>query len=80
MRAVNSLVGTDDALEDRLDLLLSLLTDPHLPQDATCDRLLAALRHPDAADDIALVIADVQGRHVAGMLTAHASEGQLHDP
>ncbi|MFG2294513.1 SpoIIE family protein phosphatase [Streptomyces sp. NPDC048603] len=50
----------DDALDERLDLLLSLLTDPGLPPEATCDRLLAALRHPDAADDVALVIARVR--------------------
>ncbi|MEU6896275.1 SpoIIE family protein phosphatase [Streptomyces sp. NPDC046557] len=50
----------DDALEDRLNLLLSLLTDAGLPPEATCDRLLAALRHSDAADDVALVIAHVR--------------------
>ncbi|MFE2283306.1 SpoIIE family protein phosphatase [Streptomyces sp. NPDC059443] len=50
----------DEALDDRLDLLLSLLTDPHLSLEATCDQLLAALRHPDAADDVALVIAQVR--------------------
>ncbi|MDK9500926.1 SpoIIE family protein phosphatase [Streptomyces katrae] len=50
----------DEALDDRLDLLLTLLTDPDLPPEATCDRLLAALRHPDAADDVALVIAQVR--------------------
>ncbi|WP_371679935.1 SpoIIE family protein phosphatase [Streptomyces sp. NBC_01276] len=49
----------DDALDDRLDLLLRLLADPDLPPEATCDRLLAALRHRDAADDAALVIARV---------------------
>ncbi|MER6254993.1 SpoIIE family protein phosphatase [Streptomyces sp. NPDC001584] len=50
----------DDALDDRLDLLLHLLADPGLPPEATCDRLLAALRHHDAADDVALVIAHVR--------------------
>ncbi|WP_051782561.1 MULTISPECIES: SpoIIE family protein phosphatase [unclassified Streptomyces] len=49
-----------DALDDRLDLLLGLLTGPGLPLEATCDRLLSALRHPDAADDVALVIAHVR--------------------
>ncbi|WP_405982380.1 SpoIIE family protein phosphatase [Streptomyces sp. NBC_00158] len=53
----------DDALDDRLDLLLSLLTDPGLPLEATCDRLLTALRHHDAADDVALVIAHVLPHH-----------------
>lgn len=50
----------DDPLDDRLDLLLGLLTGPGLPLEATCDRLLSALRHPDAADDVALVIAHVR--------------------
>ncbi|WP_405486417.1 SpoIIE family protein phosphatase [Streptomyces sp. NBC_00096] len=49
----------DDPLDDRLDLLLRLLADPGLSPEATCDRLLSALRHPDAADDVALVIARV---------------------
>ncbi|WP_328302388.1 SpoIIE family protein phosphatase [Streptomyces sp. NBC_00435] len=49
----------DEPLDDRLDLLLSLLSDPGLSPEATCDRLLDALRHPDAADDVALVIAHV---------------------
>ncbi|MFF3015642.1 SpoIIE family protein phosphatase [Streptomyces sp. NPDC057939] len=49
-----------DSLDDRLDLLLSLLTDPGLSPEATCDRLLASLRHRDAADDVALVIAHVR--------------------
>ncbi|MFE1877992.1 SpoIIE family protein phosphatase [Streptomyces sp. NPDC059496] len=50
----------DDALDDRLDLLLRLLADPGLPPEATCDRLLTALRHHDATDDVALVIAHVR--------------------
>lgn len=50
----------DDALDDRLNLLLSLLAGPGLPPEATCDLLLAALRHPDADDDVALVIAHVR--------------------
>ncbi|MFZ3493084.1 SpoIIE family protein phosphatase [Streptomyces sp. 5.8] len=50
----------DEALDDRLNLLLSLLADAGLPLEATCDQLLAALRHPDAADDVALVIAEVR--------------------
>ncbi|MFE2248472.1 SpoIIE family protein phosphatase [Streptomyces lavendulae] len=50
----------DDALDDRLGLLLSLLAEPGLSPEAACDRLLTALRHPDAADDVALVIARVR--------------------
>ncbi|MEU8775593.1 SpoIIE family protein phosphatase [Streptomyces sp. NPDC048606] len=49
-----------DILDDRLDLLLGLLADPGLPPEATCDRLLAAMRHRDADDDVALVIAQVR--------------------
>ncbi|MET9608283.1 SpoIIE family protein phosphatase [Streptomyces sp. NPDC006512] len=49
-----------DSFDDRLGLLLSLLTDSGLSPEATCDRLLAALRHDDAADDVALVIAHVR--------------------
>ncbi|MFE9561938.1 SpoIIE family protein phosphatase [Streptomyces sp. NPDC006487] len=48
------------ALDDRLDLLLRLLADPALSPEATCDRLLTALRHADATDDVALVIAHVR--------------------
>ncbi|MFK0012688.1 SpoIIE family protein phosphatase [Streptomyces sp. NPDC091027] len=47
----------DDSLDDRLALLLSLLGEPGHSPEASCERLLAALRHPDAADDVALVIA-----------------------
>ncbi|MGW1642302.1 SpoIIE family protein phosphatase [Streptomyces lavendulae] len=50
----------DDALDDRLGLLLGLLAEPGLSPEAACDRLLTALRHPDAADDVALVIARVR--------------------
>ncbi|MFJ6048854.1 SpoIIE family protein phosphatase [Streptomyces sp. NPDC092307] len=65
----------DDALDERLDLLLGLLTGPGLPLEATCDRLLSALRHPDAADDVALVIAHVRPHpplSAAGAATAPA--------
>ncbi|MFD9726625.1 SpoIIE family protein phosphatase [Streptomyces sp. NPDC059072] len=62
----------DDALDDRLNLLLSLLSDPGLSPEATCDRLLAALRHHDAADDVALVIAHVQA-HPAPTDETHTS-------
>lgn len=60
----------DDALDDRLNLLLSLLADPGVPPEATCDRLLAALRHPDAADDVALVIAHVRPHPPADQASA----------
>jgi len=49
----------DQAIDTRLGLLLSLLTDPRLSLEATCDRLLTALRHPDDHDDVALLIAEV---------------------
>ncbi|MBH5333818.1 SpoIIE family protein phosphatase [Streptomyces pactum] len=47
---------TDD-IDDRLRLLLDLLrpADPSL--EATCDRLLRTLRHPENHDDVALLIA-----------------------
>ncbi|WP_034091616.1 SpoIIE family protein phosphatase [Streptacidiphilus albus] len=46
-------------LDERLALLLDLLTEPGRPLEETCDLLLAALRHPDAHDDVALLIARV---------------------
>ncbi|MEW2625875.1 SpoIIE family protein phosphatase [Streptomyces sp. NPDC048106] len=44
-------------LDERLDLLLSLLTDPTRPLEETCDHLLRTLHHPDNHDDVALLIA-----------------------
>ncbi|MFJ8011417.1 SpoIIE family protein phosphatase [Streptomyces sp. NPDC096339] len=63
----------DDALDDRLALLLDLLTDRALTPETSCDRLLAALRHADAADDVALVIAQV------GPPQDHRPAGAHHD-
>ncbi|MEY9968797.1 PAS domain S-box-containing protein [Streptacidiphilus sp. MAP12-16] len=60
----------DQPLDQRLDYLLRLLTDPGHQLEATCDRLLAALRHPDADDDVALVIARVRPHSPAGHETA----------
>lgn len=64
-------VAFDDFVQDAQNLLavcLALaecrhgqvpLADPGLPLEATCNRLLATLRHPDAAADV-LVIAQVR--------------------
>ncbi|MFF8027414.1 SpoIIE family protein phosphatase [Streptomyces sp. NPDC007896] len=44
-------------IDDRLNLLLSFLDEPHRPLDQTCDLLLYGLRHPDDHDDVALLVA-----------------------
>ncbi|MBT2449597.1 SpoIIE family protein phosphatase [Streptomyces sp. ISL-43] len=50
----------DQSLDERLDLLLSLLTGPRRTLEDTCDLLLRALRHPGDHDDVALLIARLQ--------------------
>lgn len=60
------------ALDDRLDLLLGLLAGPCLPLEAACDRLLSVLRPPDAADDVALVIAHVRPHPPIGVPATRA--------
>jgi PAS domain S-box-containing protein len=47
-------------IDDRLDLLLSLLDEPSRPLEETCDLLLYGLRHPDDHDDVALLVARAQ--------------------
>ncbi|MGG8405796.1 PP2C family protein-serine/threonine phosphatase, partial [Streptomyces sp. 12297] len=47
----------NDPIDERLDVLLSLLDDPRRPLEETCDRLLHALRHPGDPDDVALLVA-----------------------
>ncbi|MEV6685919.1 SpoIIE family protein phosphatase [Streptomyces sp. NPDC051578] len=49
----------DQSLDERLDLLLSLLAGPHRPLEATCDLLLRALRRPGDHDDVALLMARI---------------------
>ncbi|HEY3478196.1 MAG TPA: SpoIIE family protein phosphatase [Streptomyces sp.] len=49
----------EEPIDDRLNALLDLLSHPRLPLEATCDRLLAALRRPDCHDDVALLVAEV---------------------
>ncbi|MGI5460793.1 SpoIIE family protein phosphatase [Streptomyces sp. CA-249302] len=44
-------------IDDRLNLLLSFLDEPHRPLEETCDLLLYGLRHPDDHDDVALLVA-----------------------
>ncbi|MFC3571853.1 SpoIIE family protein phosphatase [Streptomyces yaanensis] len=47
-------------IDDRLNVLLSLLDEPHRPLEDTCDLLLNGLRHPDDHDDVALLAARAQ--------------------
>jgi PAS domain S-box-containing protein len=47
-------------IDDRLNLLLSLLDEPRRPLEETCDLLLYGLRHPDDHDDVALLVARAQ--------------------
>ncbi|MFF4544843.1 SpoIIE family protein phosphatase [Streptomyces sp. NPDC001435] len=44
-------------IDDRLNVLLSFLDEPHRPLEETCDLLLHGLRHPDDHDDVALLVA-----------------------
>ncbi|MFD0318089.1 SpoIIE family protein phosphatase [Streptomyces flavalbus] len=48
-------------IDDRLDVLLGFLTEPHGSLEETCDLLLHGLRHPDDHDDVALLVARAQG-------------------
>ncbi|OEJ28315.1 PAS sensor protein [Streptomyces agglomeratus] len=50
----------DQDIDTRLDALVTLLGGPHRALEYTCDHLLAALRHPDDHDDVALLIARVR--------------------
>ncbi|MEU1625022.1 SpoIIE family protein phosphatase [Streptomyces sp. NPDC020096] len=50
----------DQAIDQRLNTLLRLLSGPHRPLEETCDRLLHALRYPNHHDDVALLIAQPQ--------------------
>ncbi|GAA2938658.1 SpoIIE family protein phosphatase [Streptomyces enissocaesilis] len=50
----------DQDIDTRLDALITLLDGPHRELEYTCDHLLAALRHPDDHDDVALLIARVR--------------------
>ncbi|MBD0741392.1 PAS sensor protein [Streptomyces sp. CBMA152] len=49
----------DQDIDQRLEALTDLLAGPHRPLEDTCDLLLSALRRPDTADDVALLIARV---------------------
>ncbi|MGW0362765.1 SpoIIE family protein phosphatase [Streptomyces sp. NPDC002990] len=50
----------DQDIDARLETLLTLLSGPQRGLEYTCDHLLAALRHPDDHDDVALLIARVR--------------------
>jgi PAS domain S-box-containing protein len=45
------------SIDDRLNVLLGFLDEPHRPLEETCDLLLYGLRHPDDHDDVALLVA-----------------------
>ncbi|MEV6612399.1 SpoIIE family protein phosphatase [Streptomyces sp. NPDC051051] len=45
------------SLDERLELLLTLLDDPDRPLEELCDLLLRELHHPDNHDDVALLVA-----------------------
>ncbi|WP_246095029.1 SpoIIE family protein phosphatase [Streptomyces roseicoloratus] len=51
----------DQPLDERFALLLSLLAGPHRDLEDTCDLLLSELRQPGDRDDVALLIARMQG-------------------
>ncbi|MFI6033249.1 SpoIIE family protein phosphatase [Streptomyces sp. NPDC051315] len=48
------------SIDDRLNVLLGFLDEPHRPLEETCDLLLYGLRHPDDHDDVALLVARAQ--------------------
>ncbi|MEV0979446.1 SpoIIE family protein phosphatase [Streptomyces sp. NPDC049915] len=48
------------SLDERLDMLLTLLDDPERPLEEVCDLLLRTLHQPDNHDDVALLIARVR--------------------
>jgi PAS domain S-box-containing protein len=50
----------NDPIDERLDDLLRLLSQPYRSVDDTCDRLLQQLRDPAGHDDVAILIARVQ--------------------
>ncbi|MDJ0385967.1 SpoIIE family protein phosphatase [Streptomyces sp. G-G2] len=56
----------DQSLDERLDLLLSLLTGGHRALEETCDLLLRALRRPGDHDDVALLIARLRSEEPTG--------------
>ncbi|MFB7331192.1 SpoIIE family protein phosphatase [Streptomyces adustus] len=45
------------SLDERLDMLLTLLDGPARPLENMCDHLLDTLHHPDNHDDVALLVA-----------------------
>ncbi|XCW06512.1 SpoIIE family protein phosphatase [Streptomyces sp. HUAS MG47] len=47
----------NDPLDERLAALVALLDEGRRPLEATCDRLLQAMRRPEDPDDVALLIA-----------------------
>ncbi|MFJ8545297.1 SpoIIE family protein phosphatase [Streptomyces sp. NPDC093586] len=67
-----------DAIDDRLQLLLKLLTKAPQDLEDTCDLLLDQMRHPGSRDDAALLLAcltpgpaGATGDHSGGARTGH---------
>ncbi|MEU8619644.1 SpoIIE family protein phosphatase [Streptomyces sp. NPDC048623] len=56
----------DEDIDVRLAALTRLLDGPVRSLEETCDRLLGALRGPDAPDDVALLIARARDRAAGG--------------
>ncbi|MGW7127682.1 SpoIIE family protein phosphatase [Streptomyces bobili] len=57
----DGLVETRDApIDERLNLLLSVLRPTEALLDATCAQLVDAMRRPDEADDVALLLAEIR--------------------
>ncbi|MGW3246277.1 SpoIIE family protein phosphatase [Streptomyces sp. NPDC001070] len=52
----------DDPIDERLEVLLTLLASPDPTVEETCDRLLRELRSADDHDDVALLIARADPR------------------
>jgi serine phosphatase RsbU (regulator of sigma subunit) len=48
------------ALDERLESLLTLLGEPGRPLEDLCDMLLRTLHQPDNHDDVALLVARAQ--------------------
>ncbi|GGO89577.1 SpoIIE family protein phosphatase [Wenjunlia tyrosinilytica] len=68
-----------DPIDERLDDLLRILSEPGRSLEETCDVLLRSLRHPDGHDDVALLVArtcpDAQGEEAGADEPGERDEG-----
>ncbi|MGV2915773.1 PP2C family protein-serine/threonine phosphatase, partial [Streptomyces alfalfae] len=64
-----------DAIDDRLQLLLDILTGPRRSIEDTCDFLLQHLRHPGSRDDVALLLAHVNPRLTSVTMNTDMAQG-----